>query len=456
MYNICKTINNNNNKMKKSAEIRSQIDAKLADLVTLNDTEGKTLTDETRSGFEGKYNALKSEIEQLKKDEKRELDMETIREEAATSQKRAIDLSNASGNGTKDKEEGEVKKRFSMSNFIQEAGEGKLTGINAELDAEARSRAKKDGTNISGFGLPAMIVGASGKRSMTAGTDTAGGYTVPNEVMTIVDYLYNKSVLRAAGADFLTGLSGDFYFPVRDNAISSDSLAEVAQSSEKSPTFTQKPMSPKRIGSYIDMSNQLIAQSNASIDSYITRELGQSILVDMENLAINGTGSSNQPTGILNTSGIGSVALGTNGGPITWEAVVLLATKIAEKNADLGALNYLTNAQVRGAMQTVEKATGTAQFILNEAMSLLNGYGLQISQNVPSNLTKGTASGVCSAMIYGNFNDLKIGQWGGIDILVDKYTRSTYGETRVTVNGYFDTLVLRPESFAAITDITTS
>lgn len=438
--------------MKKSSEIRSQIDAKLAELVTLNDTEGKTLTDETRSAFEGKYNALKSEIEQLKKDEKRELDMEAIREEAATAQKRAIDLSNAAGNGAKPNEEGEVKKRFSMSNFIQEAGEGKLTGINAEMDAEARSQAKRDGRKIAGFGLPQMIV----ERSMVAGTDTAGGYTVPTEVMTIVDYLYNKSVLRAAGADFLTGLSGDLSFPVRDNAITSNSLAEVAQSSEKSPTFTQKSMTPKRIGSYIDMSNQLIAQSNASIDSYITRELGQSILVDMENLAINGTGSSNQPTGILNTSGIGDVEIGTNGGVVSWAKVVELATKIAENNADLGALNYLTNAQVRGAMQTTEKASNTAQFILNEAMSLLNGYGLQISQNVPSNLTKGTASGVCSAMIYGNFNDLKIGQWGGIDILVDKYTRSTFGETRVTVNGYFDTLVLRPESFAAITDITTS
>jgi hypothetical protein len=70
-------------------------------------------------------------------------------------------------------------------------------------------------------------------------------------------------------------------------------------------------------------------------------------------------------------------------------------------------------------------------------------------------LTKGTASGVCSALIYGNFNDLKIGQWGGLDILVDEYTQATAGTVRVVANGYFDVLALRPQSFAAIKDITT-
>jgi HK97 family phage major capsid protein len=439
--------------MNKSAEIRSQIDAKIASLTTLNDTEGKSLTEETRGAFQTKFDGIEKEITNLKADEKRELSMESMRLEGAAAEKRKLDLSNASGAGLgKGKEDVEVKRTFSISNFISEARNGGLTGINKEMHEEAVSEARNSGRAVEGYGMPAMLV----KRNMNAVTDTAGGYTVPTEVMSIVDYLYNKSTLRGLGADFMTGLTSDISFPVRDNAITSGWLSETAGSSAVSPTFAQKSMSPKRIGSYIDLSNQLITQSNASIDTYITRELGGSMLVDLEAAAIYGTGSSNQPTGILNTAGIGSVAMGTNGGAIDWASIVKLITEVAQDNAEMGDLNYLTNAQVRGAMQTILKASGVSGYLLSEANAALNGYGLGVSQHVPSNLTKGTASGVCSALIYGNFNDLKIAQWGGLDILVDKYTQAEKGTTRVVANGYFDVLALRPQSFAAIKDITTA
>ena len=442
--------------MNKSAEIRSSIDAKIASLTTLNDTEGKVLTDETRDAFQTKFDGIQKEITNLKADEKRELSMETMRLEGASAEKRKLDLANAAGGGKgKGKEEDEVKRAFSISNFIQEAGKRNLTGINKEMHEDAVNEARNTGKAVQGYGIPSMIIGKTDKRNMNAGTTTAGGFTVPTEVMTIVDYLYNKSVLRENGADFITGLTGDISFPVRDNAIGNGWLAETAGSAAVSPTFAQKSMTPKRLGSYIDLSKQLITQSNASIDNYITRELAGSMLTDLENAAINGTGSSNQPTGILNTAGIGSVAMGTNGGAITWQAVVDLVTQVAIDNAEMGALNYITNAQVRGAMQTILKASGVSGYLLNEANSNLNGYGLGVTQHAPSNLTKGSASAVCSALLFGNFNDLKIGQWGGLDILVDEYTQATAGTTRVVANGYFDVLALRPESFAAILDITT-
>ena len=439
--------------MNKSAEIRSEIDAKIASLTALNDSEGKSLTDETRSAFQTKFEGIEKEIVNLKADEKRELTMETMRIEGASGEKRKLDLANAAGGASKEgKEEKETKRSFSISNFIKEArSDGGLTGINKEMHEEAVSESRANGRAVEGYGMPSMVV----KRNMNAGTTTAGGFTVPTEVMSIVDYLYNKSTLRELGADFMTGLSSDLSFPVRDNAITSGWLSETAASSAVSPTFAQKTMSPKRLGSHIDLSNQLITQSNASIDAYITRELAGSMLVDLEGAAINGSGSSNQPEGILNTTGIGSVALGTDGGPITWAAIVKLITEVAQDNAELGDLNYLTNAQVRGQMQVILKASGVSGYLLIEANSALNGYGLGVSQHVPSTLTKGD-SDVCSALIYGNFNDLKIGQWGGLDILVDKYTQAEKGTTRVVANGYFDVLALRPQSFAAITDITTA
>ena len=91
--------------MNKSAEIRSEIDAKIASLTALNDSEGKSLTDETRSAFQTKFEGIEKEIVNLKADEKRELTMETMRIEGASGEKRKLDLANAAGGASKEGKE---------------------------------------------------------------------------------------------------------------------------------------------------------------------------------------------------------------------------------------------------------------------------------------------------------------------------------------------------------------
>ena len=148
--------------------------------------------------------------------------------------------------------------------------------------------------------------------------------------------------------------------------------------------------------------------------------------------------------------------MGTNGGAITWKSIVALETKVNSENANRGKLAYLSNAKVNGALKVTEMATGTARFLLsNEAPNVLNGYPFAWSNLVPSGLTKGTAADKCSALIFGNFQDLYIGQWGGIDIVVDPYTGARTGEVYITLNAWNDVKVVEPKSFAAITDITT-
>jgi len=74
---------------------------------------------------------------------------------------------------------------------------------------------------------------------------------------------------------------------------------------------------------------------------------------------------------------------------------------------------------------------------------------------VPSTLTKGN-SDVCSAIIFGNFADLLIGQWGGMDIVVDPYTQAPSGLVRLVINSWWDVLVKRAASFAAMQDALTA
>ena len=181
----------------------------------------------------------------------------------------------------------------------------------------------------------------------------------------------------------------------------------------------------------------------------------------LEAACINGSGSSNQPQGILaalaavtNTPNI--IAMGTDGGAINWAKVVALETKVNAGNANRGKLAYLTNAKVIGDLKTIERAQNTARFLLDGDYDKLNGYPIDWTNLVPSNLTKGTASQVCSAMLFGNWEDLYIGHWGGVDIVVDPYTLAAYGDVRFVLNSWDDCKVVEPASFAAIVDLTTT
>ncbi|MGN6983379.1 phage major capsid protein, partial [Neisseria sp. P0009.S007] len=78
-------------------------------------------------------------------------------------------------------------------------------------------------------------------------------------------------------------------------------------------------------------------------------------------------------------SGIGAVAIGTNGGSLTWQYIVALETSIAAANAYLGNLAYLTNTKVRGAFKTTLKSEGLSGYIWQDGVTPLNGYRCAVS-----------------------------------------------------------------------------
>lgn len=440
--------------MTKSAEIRESINAKNAELVNLNETEGKNLTEETRDAFQTKFDNLEKEIEGLKADEKRELKIEQIRIDAATEEKRKLDLANAAGGSkTTNTPEKEMRDNFNVIDFVNQVKSGRLEGRNAELHQEAVKEARENNVTVEHFGIPSLVLGEV--RDMNAGTDTAGGYAIAEDKRGIITYLTDAMVTRGLGADYMTGLVGDLSFPREDNNIDATWKAENATADELSPTLDEVTLSPKRLTAYVDLSNQLLRQTSPSIQSRVEARLGNALGRGIDKAAIQGTGASNQPTGILNTSGIGDVAMGTNGAALTWAKVVELLREVDVDNALIGQLGYLTNPLVHAAMQTIEKASGTAQFILNEATGSVNGYSSAYSNHVPSNLTKGSGTDL-SAMLFGNWNDLMIGQWGGLDVMVNPYTKAKEGMTELIAAAYVDVAVARPKSFAAIKDIVTT
>ena len=270
-----------------------------------------------------------------------------------------------------------------------------------------------------------------------------------------IDGLKQYLVVAQLGATVLGDLVGTLPL-VGAGSISAAWAAEGAQGSVSKATFSRKTMTPHRnycIGAF---SKDLLRQTSIDIDKIVWDKIQQAHAELLEAACIAGTGSDNQPTGILTgitDAASGLVAGGTNGAAISWANIVKLETAIRSKNAKRGKLAYLTNSKVIGAMKTTEKANGTARFLLDDN-GKSNGYEVAESNLVPDNLTKGSASGVCSAMIFGNFEDLYIGHWGGVDIVVDDVTLADQADVRIILNSWDDVCVAEPKSFAAIKDIT--
>ena len=136
--------------------------------------------------------------------------------------------------------------------------------------------------------------------------------------------------------------------------------------------------------------------------------------------------------------------------------MVELETEIAESNADdLEAIGYVTTPGVRGVLKRTAEfpnVNGRPIWTGGAAGGEVNGYAAMATNNVPSNLDKGSSVGVCHALIFGAWSQLVIGEWGAIDILVNPYTRAA--EAMIEIHSYHLVAValLQPAGFAAMQD----
>lgn len=316
--------------------------------------------------------------------------------------------------------------------------------------------AQKMGRQAQGFFLPYDVMAA--KRDLTVGSATSAGNMVDTTLATgsFIDMLRARMVIGGLGAQYLTGLVGDIDIPRQTGSAVTYWLAEQAAPGKSDQTTDKVNISPKTVGAKTIIGRKLRQQSSIDVDMFVQNDLSVALALAMEAAIFNGSGATNNVRGILNVSGIGNVAGGTNGAAPSWANIVDLETLVSVANADVGNLAYVTNAKVRGKLKSTSKVSGQNGFIWEGGDTPLNGYRAAVTNIIPSNLTKGTASAVASAILFGNFNDLIVGMWGGLDILVDPYTGGDAGDVSVRVLQDMDVAVRHPESFAAMKDALTA
>jgi len=280
----------------------------------------------------------------------------------------------------------------------------------------SRELAERTGVSPNGFLVPSDVMMA--KRAITVAG--SGGNLVGTDHLasSFIDLLRNKTLMRDLGIRLLTGLKGDVSIPKQTGAATAYWVAEGGVQTLSDSTYGALALSPKTVAAGTSFTRKMLLQSDPSIQNLVMNDLIAVLGRAIDLAIIDGTGLSEQPTGILNTSGIGAVS----GLSFSWADVLDFETDVATANADDGTMGFLTNPSVRGLMKQTLKGAGVPGYLW-ESDNTVNGYPGYVSNQVPA-----------ATAIQGVWSQFLLAMWGGLDISVDLATLVTSGG--VVVRGF--------------------
>ena len=348
--------------------------------------------------------------------------------------------------------DGKDVRAYSLVRAIHAASINNWSGAGLEREA-SHEVAKRLGRSPQGFFVPLDV--QTEKRVVL--DSIQGRPTIATELLTqnFIDLLRNRMMVHAAGATVMSGLVGDVAIPRQTGGATAFWVAEGGAPTVTRQTTDQVALNPKTVGAFTDISRKLLNQASLDVEAFVRTDLATVLALAIDFAALHGTGASNQPRGIANTAGIGAVVGGANGLAPNWAHIVGLETEVAIDNADVGSLSYVTNARVRGRLRTTSKAGTDPIMVWEGNTEPVNGYRAFVTNQVRSDLVRGSGTNL-SAIFFGNWSDLIIGQWGTLDVLVDPFTGGTSGTVRVIALQDVDVAVRQPMSFAAMLDAITA
>lgn len=335
-------------------------------------------------------------------------------------------------------------RRYSLSRALLAVGtDAKLVGYEAEVDQALRRQLGVQPRSTGGMLIP---TGIALTRDLTAGSASAGGYLVGTENIgaSFIDLLRNKLVTVAMGATVMSGLRDNITIPKQTAAGTATWLANEASTiTESQQTLGQVSMSPKNVGAYTEFSRQLLLQSNPSVDQMIANDLSKVVALAIDAAAINGSGASGQPTGIIGTAGIGSVT----GTSLGLAGLIEFQTDVAGANAmlDAKAVGYVTTPTVAALLKQRQAFAGTNSPLWegNLAGGNILGMNAMSSAQMPA-----------GSMLFGDWSQLLIGEWGMLEIASNPYANFQGNVIGVRAIQTVDVAVRVPGAFSYASSIT--
>jgi HK97 family phage major capsid protein len=396
------------------ADKREQKLKQLEDITECVKSESRKMNDDESAEF----TRIKNEIEEINAqiDEVKETD------------KRSGDVVNKKNNERK------MNTNFSLLKTIRDIVERKSLSEETISMINAGKRAFQD----AGVSATGDIVLPFELRvdPVLAGTATQGQEVVSEEKMPLLEALKAKTVLGQAGATFYTNLKNDISIPTYDGT-SVYWGTETGIATGGTGAFAEITLAPKRLTAQMSISKQFLVQDSISAEQALMNDLMSSILVKLENsiFSADAAVSGQRPAGIFN----GATLTGSLSGATSWSKLVALKSAVDSANALTGNLAYVTNPTLAGVLETTSTDSGSGIFCLNNGK--VAGYPVYVTSNIPVLDTS------YQGIIFGNWADYVVAQWGGMDITIDPYSKAGQGLIVITANTFWDFKVRRSASF---------
>ena len=288
-----------------------------------------------------------------------------------------------------------------------------------KINLTSEIRARIDNPSLGNITVPAF---ESRDYTVTQDSGAKGGETVETVVEGLLTPLYDNQVL--GNFTWLTGLQGDVKIP----AMAGNTVAwegEITEADKSDSAITSVTLQPKRLSAYVDISKQLLLQSNANVEAVIRQDLINALNDKLQKTFLgNEQGSATKPAGLFyNASTVDAVSFAN-----------IVAIEQAAEEANVAPTGYIINPAIKADARQAVKAVGQGGFLFENGE--LDGMPTAVT-----NAAKG--------ILYGNLKDFVIGQWGDVEVVVDQYTRATFGEIRLVINAYFDGKIRRADSIVA-------
>lgn len=334
------------------------------------------------------------------------------------------------------------QKRFSIFKAIRALTDKNWRGAEFELEChnEILKRTGLQEAIHGGFYLPMDVQ----KRDLTVATASAGGNLVATDLQAqnFIDLLRARARVAQLGATMLPGLVGNVSIPKLTGAATAYWLTNEATGiTESQQTVGQLALAPKNLGAYTELSRQLMLQSTPAAEALVMNDLAKVLALAIDLAALEGSGSSGQPTGIANTAGIGSVS-GTSlglAGMIEFQTDTGAANALADNSA------YLTTPAVAGLLMQRARFSNTDTPLWTG--SVLEGQACGYRASTSTQMT-------AASMIFGDFSQVVIGEWGMLEIALNPYANFTAAITGIRAIQSVDVGIRQAAAFSRATSIT--
>jgi len=429
--------------MKKSDQLKQLRASKVKAQKDMLDTRKAEKRDAFNEEETTKFNDLDNEIEEL-----RNQIVQAEKEEAAEA--RAAAFTAPVVTGTSDGEEAEKAKVFKRASIItainaaNPASNVELKGAEKEMHEIGLAESRKAGVTVpseSRLSIPLSYITRADQQTVTQDSGSFGGALVQNQAPQMIAPLRPKLVFEDLGATFMTGLTGGNIPLIVDNDFAMAFLAEGAAITPQKKEYAGPTLNPKRAGGAVDISNQLLMQSSIDVENRVSNGLRQGFAQLLHGACINGAGGV-APTGLLNLAGVNAAA-GSTAVAATWEKIVELQGLIEEDNTTMENLGYLLHPKLKAALKTIKKDAGSGRFLFEGTQ--IDATNTLVSSLVPVLDAAGTD---VYPLIYGDFSQMVIGQWGSINVTVNPYSADLSDSVRLVLNTHADMQVANEKAFA--------